>query len=329
MGGCTDLICNIFVPGNDVGRALCESQDDYIGSAHFITTREANFGVSDNPFADYYTFWGSPDAGDLDWVGTTVEGAVEGVCRNVISGRLWQGESELEDRGDNWIEVTYHPEIFETRPVEKVMVKFVGAKVLNDRDGRVRGAGDIYARTLVGAIGGEPAELNDHSLEGDDLSELPYSAADIYRFGCGDVKSGHSFTKDKFIFDHSFSNPNIAVLYIQIGLWDDDGPGMPDNEVGVLSIPWPAKAIFDMIEHPDEATKYGDGISISIVHPVETYEGEIAYVEGMPEDPTQDYYYIINDTREVLTRMCRREDGSGMGYEASRITYEIWVQPAS
>jgi len=331
MGGCTDLICDIFVPGNDVGKALCESQDDYIGSAHFITTMEANFGISDNPFADYYTFWGSPDAGDLDWVGTTVEGAVEGVCRNVISGRLWQGQSEVAERGDkdNWIEVIYHPEVVETRPMEKIKVKFVGGDVLNDRDGSSRGKGDIYARTLVGAVGGEPANLNAHSLEDDDLSELPYSAADIHRFGCGDVGSGESFTKDRFIFDLNFSDSSIALLYIQIGLWDEDGPGMPDHEVGVLSISWPAKAIFDMIEHPDEATKYGDGISISIVHPVETYEGEIAYVEGMPEDSTQEYYYIITDTREVLTRMCRREDGSLMGYEASRITYEIWVQPAS
>jgi hypothetical protein len=303
LGGCEDLICNIFLPGNDVVRFLLDPEDDYIGSAHFFTTAEVNFGLSDNPEADYYTLVGTPDAEESNWA--------------------------VEARGSNWIEVTYHPQVFMTRPIEEVKVKFVGAKVLSDRDGFWRGKGDIYARTLVGTIGGEPAGFNDHSLEGDNLSQLPYSAADTYRFGCGDVSTGSSFTKDKFIFDHSFSEPNIALLYIQIGLWDDDGYPMPDNEVGVLSIPWAATSLFDIIENPTEATRHGEGISVTIVHPAETYEGEIVYVEGMPEDPDEDYYYIITDTREVWTRNYRKGDGSLWGHPGAEITYEMWLKPAS
>jgi hypothetical protein len=95
-----------------------------------------------------------------------------------------------------------------------------------------------------------------------------------YRFGCGDVDTGDSFTKNRFIFDHSFTDPNIALLYIQIGLRDDDGYPMPDNEIGVLSIPWKAQDIFDIIEHPDEATGHGEGITVTIVHPVRPMKGK-------------------------------------------------------
>jgi hypothetical protein len=330
VGGCEDLVCNIFLPGNNVIGAILDPEDDYIGSAHFMTTTEASFGLSGDPAADFYTIVGTPDAEDSDWIGTTAEGIVEDYCHAGLDVILVQGESTVEDRGDDWIEVTYHPEVFMTKPIEKVKVKFVGAKVINDRDGIWRGSGDIYARTLVGTIGGEPADSNSHSLEGDDLSQLPYSAADTYEFDCGGVDSGDSFTKDKFIFDRSFSNPDLALLYIQIGLWDDDGYPMPDNEIGVLSIPWVAASIFDMIEHPDEAAaRHGEGITVTIVHPVATYEGETVYVEGMPEDPTQDYYYVITDTREVWTRNYRKDDGSLWGHPGARITYEMWVKPAS
>jgi hypothetical protein len=330
VGGCKDLICNIFLPANNVIGAVMDPEDDYIGSAHFITTSEANFGLSGDPAADFYTIVGTPDANDSEWIGTTAEGIVEDYCHAGLDVIMVQGESTVEERGDNWIEVIYHPEVSMTKPIEAVKVKFVGAKVINDRDGFWRGDGDIYARTLVGTIGGEPAGLNDHSLDGDDLGQLPYSAADTYSFDCGGVSSGDSFTKNKFIFDRSFTNPNLALLYVQIGLWDDDGWGMPGNEVGVLSIPWLATSLFDMIEHPDEAAaRHGEGITVTIVHPAETYEGEIVYVEGMPEDPAGEYYYVITDTREVWTRLCRQEDGGLYGYPGSRITYEMWLKPAS
>lgn len=330
VGGCEDLICDIFLPANEVFKAILDPEDDYIGSAHFMTTTEANFGLSGDPAADFYTFVGTPDADDSDWIGTTAEGVIEDYCHAALDVVLFQGESSVEDLGDNWIEVTYHPEVFMTRPIEKVKVKFVEAKVISDRDGTLRGKGDIYARTLVGTIGGETTGLNDHSLEGDDLGQLPYSAADTYKFDCGGVDSGDSFTKNKFIFDHSFSDPNIALLYVQIGLWDDDGYGMPDNEVGVLSVPWPATSIFDIIEHPDEAAaRHGAGITVTIVHPVEIYGGGVEYIEGIPEDPTEDYYYVIRDTREVWTRNYRKDDGSLWGHPGAQITYEMWVKPAS
>jgi len=329
-GSCEDAICNIniFAVGNQIVSALCDPEDDHIGSAHFFTTSDANFGLSGSPAADFYTFWGSPNANDFDWAGSTIEGAVEDFCHSALDLVLSQGESEV-DRSGKWIEVTYHPEIFMTRPIEEVKVKFVSAKVLSDRDGVWRGEGDIYARTLVGTVGGEPTGANDHSIDGNYLNQLPYSAADTYKFSCGDVSTGDSFTKDKFIFDHSFSDPNIAMLYTQIALWDDDGDPMPDNEVGVLSVSWPATVIFDIIEHPDEATRYGDGVSVRVVHPVETYEGEIAYVEGMPEDPDEDFYYVIRDTVEVWTRLCRHSDGSLRGHPGAQITYEMWIEPFS
>jgi hypothetical protein len=330
VGGCEDLICDIFMPGNDIGRAICDSEDDYIGSAHFFTTTEANFGLSGDPAADYYTLVGTADAEDSDWMGTTAEGIVEDYCHTALDVVLMQGESSVVERGENWIEVTYHPEVFMTRSIEEVKVKFVGAEVISDRDGFWRGDGDIYARTLVGVIGGESAGFNDHSLDGDDISQLPYSAADTYRFDCGGVSSGDSFTKNKFIFDHSFSDSNLALLYVQIGLWDDDGYPMPDNEIGVLSIPWLATSLFDIIENPAEAAaRHGAGITVTIVHPAETYEGETVYVEGMPDDPNDDYYYIITDTREVWTRMCRKDDGGLCGYPGAQITYEMWLKPAS
>lgn len=330
MEDCASLICNIFMPANNVVQALMDSEDDYIGSAHFITTTEANFGLSDNPASDFYTIVGTPDADDSDWIGTTAEGVIEDFCQGTPDTTLTQGQSTISERGDNWVEATYHPEVFTTQPVGEVKVKFVGATVISDRDGILRGEGDIYARTLVGVIGGASTRFNDHSIDGDDLRQLPYSAADTYKFDCGEVSSGDSFTKDKIIFDHRFSDPNIAMLYVQIGLWDDDGSGMPDNEIGVLSIPWPATSIFDMIEHPDEAAaRYGAGITVTIVHPVEIYGGGIEYVEGMPEDPSDEYYYVITDTREVYTRMCRRDDGSVCGYPGARITYQIWINPTA
>jgi hypothetical protein len=345
VGSCEDLICNIFSPANSIVEALMDSEDDYIGSAHFITTAEANFGLGDGSADDsstsgggpaggsvdgYYTLVGTPNAEDSDWIGTTVEGIIEDYCHAALDVVLMQGESTVEDLGSNWIEVLYHPEVFTTQQMGEVKVKFVGATVISDRDGLLRGEGDIYARTLVGAIGGSSTGLNDHSLDGDDLNQLPYSAADTYRFDCGEVSSGHSFTKDKLIFDHSFSDPNIAMLYVQIGLWDDDGCGMPDNEIGVLSIPWPADSIFDMIEHPDEAAaRYGAGITVTIVHAVRIYGGGTEYVEGMPDDPNDEYYYVITDTREVWTRLCRRDDSSLCGYPGAQITYQLWVRPGS
>jgi len=329
--GCEHLICDVFLPANEVCQAVMDPEDDYIGSAHFMTTAEANFGLSGNPAADFYTMVGTPDANNTDWIGTTAEGSVEYLCRIGVEAILTQGVSTATLLGDNWIEVTYHPEVFMTKPIEKMKVKFVGAKVLNDRDGFWRGSGDVYARTLVGTVGGEPSDFNDHSILGDDLNQLPYSAADIYGFDCGGVDSGDSFTKDKIIFDRSFSNPNVALLYVQIALWDSDGWPMPDNEIGVLSIPWPATSIFDMIEHPSEAAaRYGEGISVTIVHPVETYEGTVVYVEGWPDRIGDEYYYVIRDTREVWTRMCRKDsDGSLWGHPGAQITYEIWVKPAS
>ena len=88
--------------------------------------------------------------------------------------------------------------------------------------------------------------------------------------------------------------------------------------------------IMDIIEHPDEATRYGEAINVSVVHAVETYEGEVVYVEGMPTDPTQDHYYIITDTREVWTRCEYREGESGFwGYPGARITYEMWIMPGT
>jgi len=375
IGSCEDLICNIFSPANSVVEALMDSEDDYIGSAHFVTTAAANFGLSDGSAGDsstsgggpmdgsdagsgggptdgssdgsgggptggsstssgtldgYYTLVGTPDAEDSDWIGTTVEGVIEDYCHAALDVVLMQGESTVEDLGSNWIEATYHPEVFTTQPLGEVKVKFVGATVISDRDGILRGEGDIYARTLVGVIGGTPTGLNDHSLDGDDLSQLPYSAADTYRFDCGEVSSGHSFSKDKLIFDHGFSNPDIAMLYVQIGLWDDDGSGMPDNEIGVLSIPWSADSILDMIEHPDEAAaRYGAGITVTTVHAVRIYGGGTDYVEGIPEDPSGEYYYVITDTREVWTRICRRDDGSLCGYPGAQITYQMWIRPGS
>jgi hypothetical protein len=348
---CEDLICNIFSPANSVVEALMDSEDDYIGSAHFITTAEANFGLGDGsaddsstggsgstggsstdsgPVDGYYTLVGTPNAEDSDWIGTTVEGVIEDYCHAALDIVLMQGESTVEDLGSNWIEVLYHPEVFTTQQMGEVKVKFVGATVISDRDGLLRGEGDIYARTLVGVIGGASTSFNDHSIDGDDLNQLTYSAADTYKFGCGDVSSGDYFSKDKIIFDHRFSDPNIAMLYVQIGLWDDDGSGMPDNEIGVLSIPWSAASIFDMMEHPDEAAaRYGAGITVTIVHPVEIFGGGIEYVEGMPEDPTDDYYYVITDTREVYTRMCRRDDGGLCGYPGAQITYQLWINPTT
>lgn len=331
---CTSLMCEVLGLANIAGSNIGDVEDDYMGTATFMTTKEANFGLQSGiTWADYFAS-GSADEWRNDWNGVTTEGSiVEGACSQVATGTtisgLQQGVSWLlGGGGENWIKVLNHVHIYETRPIDEVKVKFVGARVISDRDGSLRGAGDIFARTLIGTIGGTPADSNAHSLVGDDLSKLPYSAADTYKFDCGDVDSGHSFTKNKFIFEHDFADPNLALLYVQIALWDDDGALSADNEVGVLSILWPAATIMDMIEHPDEATRHGEAITVTVVHPVETYEGEVVYAEGMPTDPTQDYYYIITDTREVWTRCEYREGESGFwGYPGAQITYEMWIKP--
>jgi hypothetical protein len=292
-----------------------DSEDDNIGSGSFFTTKEANFGIGENP--SYYTFEGCPNENNLDWgvIGliADVETYLGDVCRAAAEfftdAFLIQGESRIRSRGGNWIDVTYHPTVLDTRMVDRVKVKFVGAKVVNDRDGRWRGDGDIYGRTLVGVVGGEASNSNSYSLSGDVLNQLPYSAADVHRFGCGDVGSGSSFTKNRFIFDRSFSNPNMALLYIQIALWDDDGSVVAHDEVGVLSIAWPMVRLFDVIENPDGRHRYGEGIEVS---------------------STPDGFYVIRDTREVWTRNYYKNyfgEKELWGYPGARITYEIWIDP--
>ena len=307
---------------NALGKALAGEVDDYIGSAGFVTTKEAGFGISQNPASDFYLLEGSSEPGDLSLT-AKVLGVAEEIeelgCHEVkdaieIGHAKEEGISFLQEttkrisRGENWIDVVYHPEIFDAQPISEVKVKFVGGYVINDRDGSLRGAGDVFGRTFVGTIGGQASNANDHSLTGEDLAILPYSAADIHKFDVGNVDSGSSFSEDRFIFERTFSDPNLALLYIQIALWDDDGGGGWDNEIGTLSISWPMSQLLDMIKNPAEAKKYGEGIIVN---------------------SSPDGYYVIQDTREVWTRTYWKNYFSGKelwGYPGSRITYEIWLK---
>jgi hypothetical protein len=219
-----------------------------------MTTSSAGFGLEGGAVAADYYAEGAADADEMDWGGMLADGSdTEGYCGALpsieLSNPIEQGITTFKDDnpGGEWIRVLNHVELFPTRPIGQIKVKFVGATVHSDRDGTLRGEGDVYGRTLVGTVGGRPAGSSDHSLEADDLGQLPYSAADIHRFGCGGVSSGHSFTRDRFIFDRSFSDPDLALLYVQIGLWDDDGGCFVDNEIGVLSICWPMTSIVDMM----------------------------------------------------------------------------------
>ena len=341
MTGCGDLTCDLiemfYMTGSDLG----DPEDDYMGTAAFVTTSGTGFGLEGGALAAGYYAEGAADAEEMDWSGMLADGSdTEGYCGALpsieLANPMEQGVTKFKDDnpGGEWIRVLNHVQLHETRSLGEIKVKFVGAKVYSDRDGLCRGKGDVYARTLVGMVGGDPAGSNDHSLETDDLRQLPYSAADIHRFDCGKVSSGHSFTRDRFIFDRGFLDPDLALLYIQIGLWDDDGGCFVDNTIGLLSIPWPMTSIVDMMEHPDEAdARHGgpnedDLLTVTIVHPVTTYRGEIEYVVGPPENEDDDYYYIISDTREVYTREEYIDDYTRIHfYHGALITYEIWVNP--
>jgi len=340
-GGCGDLTCDLIETLNMTGSDLGDPEDDYMGTAAFVTTSSAGFGLEGETLAAGYYAEGAADADEMDWAGMLADGSdTEGYCGALptieLTNPMEQGVTKFKDDnpGGEWIRVLNHVQLHETRPLGELKVKFVGAKVHSDRDGFWRGKGDVYARTLVGTVGGRPAGYNDHSLEGEDLGQLPYSAADIHRFGCGDVSSGSSFTRDRFIFERSFSDPALALLYIQIGLWDDDGGCFVDNTIGLLSMCWPMTSIVDMMEHPDEAdARHGgphedDLLTVTIVHPVTTYRGEIEYVVGPPENEGDDYYYIISDTREVYTREEYIDDYTRIHFHrGALITYEIWVNP--
>jgi hypothetical protein len=328
FSSCWNTLCeslsqnSLIFNTNALGKALAGDVDDYIGSAGFVTTKEASFGISQNPAADFYLLEGSSEPSDLSLT-AKVLGVAEEIeelgCHEVkeaieIGEAAEKGISFLQEttkrieRGENWIDVVYHPEFFDAQPISEVKVKFVGGYVINDRDGSLRGAGDVFGRTFVGAIGGQAANINDYSLTGEDLAILPYSAADIHEFDVGGVDSGSSFSEDRFIFERAFSDPNLALLYIQIALWDDDGGGGWDNEIGTLSISWPMSQLLDMIKNPGEATKYGGGIIVTT---------------------SPDGYYVIQDTREVWTRTYWKNYFSGKelwGYPGSRITYEIWLK---
>lgn len=341
MSGCADLTCDLLEMFNLVGSDLGDPEDDYMGTAAFMTTASAGFGLEGGAIAADYYAEGAADADEIDWGGMLVDGSdTEGYCGALpsieLTNPMEQGVTKFKDNnpGGEWIRVLNHVQLHETQPLGETKVKFVGATVHSDRDGLLRGKGDVYARTLVGTVGGRPATSNDHSLEADDLGQLPYSAADIHRFDCGKVSSGHSFTRDRFIFDRSFSDPDLALLYVQIGLWDDDGGCFVDNEIGVLSICWPMTRIVDMMEHPDEAdARHGgphedDLLTVTIVHPVTLYGGEVDYELGPPENEDDDYYYIISDTREVCTRQEYIDDYTRIHFHwGSLITYEIWVNP--
>ncbi len=323
---CVPLICSIFVPVDELGRALLEPEDDYLGSGTFITTKEANFGQ--DTFLP--KFWGTDLTPSLDLIVRLLNGTIlERICQmTAITEIPTEASNELRNPTENWIYTSYNPDILETKPVSEIKVKLVGGQIHNDRDGNLRGEGDIYARTLVGVIGGQAAEQNNHSLETEDLEKLPYSAADIHSFDIGGVDSGSSFTENRFIFERSFSDSNLAGIYIQIGLWDDDGAGMADHDVGVLSRFLSLDYIFDKIESFHSGGESG----VRVVHPVETYQGEIVYVEGMPTDGSGNFYYIISYTIDVPTRMAWRnfEDESSRTiryYQGSTITYEVWVKP--
>ncbi|MCK4513221.1 hypothetical protein KAW64_15845, partial [bacterium] len=242
LTGCEDLTCDVLDIINVVGLGTGGEEDDYMGTAAFMTTRERGFGLEDGASAaDFYSY-GAADSDEIDWAGALADGSdTEGFCgaRSSIElvPVLEQGVTTFvdDDPGSGWIRVLNHVALYDARPVGGIKVKFVGAHVHSDRDGFWRGDGDVYARTLVGAVGGSPVGANDHSLEGEDLAVLPYSAADVHRFECGDVSSGSSFERNRFVFDRSFSGAGIALLYVQIGLWDDDGGSFADNEIGVLS----------------------------------------------------------------------------------------------
>jgi hypothetical protein len=328
FSSCWNTLCeslsqnSLIFNTNALGKALAGDVDDYIGSAGFVTAKEASFGISQNPASDFYLLEGSSEPGDLSLT-AKVLGVAEEIeelgCHEIkeaieIGHAKEEGISFLQEttkrinRGENWIDVVFHPEIFDAQPISEVKVKFVGGYVINDRDGSLRGAGDVFGRTFVGAIGGQAANINDYSLTGEDLAILPYSAADIHEFDVGDVDSGSSFSEDRLIFERTFSDPNSALLYIQIALWDDDGGGGLDNEIGTLSISWSMSQLLDIIKNPGEATKYGEGITVTT---------------------SPDGYYVIQDTREVWTRTYWKNYFSGKelwGCPGSRITYEIWLK---
>ncbi|MCK4580399.1 MAG: hypothetical protein KAU10_03535, partial [Dehalococcoidia bacterium] len=190
MESCGDLTCDLIEMLNMTGSDLGDPEDDYMGTAAFMTTSSAGFGLEGETLAAGYYAEGAADADEMDWGGMLADGSdTEGYCGALptieLTNPMEQGVTKFKDDnpGGEWIRVLNHVQLHETRPLGEIKVKFVGATVHSDRDGRLRGKGDVYARTLVGTVGGRSAASNDHSLVADDLSQLPYSAADIHRFG--------------------------------------------------------------------------------------------------------------------------------------------------
>ena len=293
--GCVNLFCNLLSGEvlDQLRSAVMDDSDEYFGTAVFVTTEEAEFGRGES-----YEMYGNE--GDENEFNGLFEGTwIEDVCEKTEEFSIVdQAASLLTSEGGKWIKVYYYPDLYETRRFGEIKVRFTSAYIYNDRN---VGSCELDAYTFVGVVGGAPERVL-YSVDEDTLASLPYSVAESRIIDVEDVDSGESIFPDVEIFYAKFSDPNVAMIHVEIALWDSDVG--PDDDIGSLSISWPASKLWDIIRHPEEAGKYGD-----------------IRVQKIGD------YYVIKDTRTVYTREYWRDDLREVwGSRGADISYEIWIK---
>jgi len=324
---CAAAACNLLSVGTGVYQEAGEDADDFMGSAYLLTSREYNF--AEEGFV--YTLHGAPEAseetdlsdtmgeiGDVCLTVATIGGdidalsdaSVEQIFDSMMDPDILTSAaiSEAEDRlgsamqwelmskfegdtppGGHWIQGNYVTRRVDTVWTDQIRVKFVGAEIHQDRDGFWTGDGDMEVFTYVGTVGEASESSNSHSL--DDLSESPFTAADIHRWCAGDVGSGETLTANRVIFERVYNGKNVSSIYVEIGIWDDDIG--PDDEVARLSTQW------------DLNSMLGSGI-------------------GQWQGYGNNRWYVIPS--EITVRSNYYNNGESYHYRGATFRYEIWLR---